>query len=180
MGWSLLPLYVGLQAPCNNYAAISSKNAVLQGTQAADTAIGDAASFGLGKGSPIYFDMESYNNGNSSCKSTVLRFLDAWTKEVHAKGYVSGVYSSASTGVTDLASAPTVNGHAMNEPDALWFALWDKKNNLSGTPYLLASDRWATDRVKQYQGNQNIKVGGYSLNIDADWVGGAVSPPRSG
>jgi Rv2525c-like, glycoside hydrolase-like domain len=180
MGWSLLPLYVGLQAPCNNFADISSKNPVLQGTQAADTAVGDAASFGLGKGSPIYFDMESYNNGNSSCKSTVLQFLDAWTKEVHAKGYVSGVYSSASTGVTDLASAPTVNGHAMNQPDALWFALWDKKNNLSGTPYLLASDRWATDRVKQYQGNQNIKVGGYSLNIDADWVGGAVSPPRSG
>ncbi|MBV9795880.1 MAG: DUF1906 domain-containing protein [Actinobacteria bacterium] len=177
MGWSLLPLYVGLQAPCNNFAAISSKNPATQGTQAADTAIGDAASFGLGKGSPIYFDMESYNNGNSSCRSTVLKFLDAWTKEIHVRGYVSGVYSSASTGVTDLASDPAVNGHAMNEPDALWFALWDKKNNLSGTPYLLASDRWAADRVKQYQGNQKIKVGGYSLNIDADWVGGAVSAP---
>lgn len=176
LGWSLMPLYVGLQAPCNSFQKISTKTPATQGAQAADTAIGDAASFGLGKGSPIYFDMESYNNANASCKSTVLQFLDAWTKEIHAKGYVSGVYSSASTGITDLATTTTVSGHALNQPDALWFALWDKKNNLAGTPYL-ASAKWAADRVKQYQGNQNVKVGSYTLNIDADWVGGAVSGP---
>jgi hypothetical protein len=176
MGWSLMPIYVGLQAPCNSFADISSKSAATQGTQAADTAVGDAASFGLGKGSPIYDDMESYNNSNASCKNTVLQFLDAWTKEIHARGYVSGVYSSASTGVTDLAAATTVSGHAINEPDALWFALWDKKNNLTGTPYLAAT-KWAGDRVKQYSGNQNVKIGSYAFNIDADWVGGAVSAP---
>jgi hypothetical protein len=176
MGWSLMPIYVGLQAPCNSFADISSKSAATQGTQAADTAVGDAASFGLGKGSPIYDDMESYNNSNASCKSTVLQFLDAWTKEIHARGYVSGVYSSASTGVTDLAAATTVSGHTINEPDALWFALWDKKNNLTGTPYLAAA-KWAGDRVKQYSGNQTVKIGSYTLNIDADWVGGAVSAP---
>jgi Domain of unknown function (DUF1906) len=176
LGWSLLPLYVGLQAPCNSFQKISTNTPATQGAQAADTAIGDAASFGLGKGSPIYFDMESYNNANASCKSTVLQFLDAWTKEIHAEGYVSGVYSSASTGITDLATTTTVSGHALNQPDALWFALWDKNNNLTGTPYL-ASTKWAADRVKQYQGNQNVNVGGYTINIDADWVGGAVSGP---
>ena len=176
LGWSLLPLYVGLQAPCNSFADISTTKAVAQGTQAADTAVGDAANLGLGKGSPVYFDMEGYNNSNSSCRSTVLRFLDAWTHEVHARGYVSGVYSSAASGVADLVAAGTVNGHVMNKPDAMWFALWDKKNNLTGTPYL-PDKNWASDRVKQYQGNQNVKVGGYTLNIDADRVGGAVSAP---
>jgi hypothetical protein len=176
MGWSLMPIYVGLQAPCNSFQKISTKTPATQGKQAADTAVGDAASFGLGKGSPIYDDMESYNNASASCKSTVLQFLDAWTKEIHAKGYVSGVYSSASTGITDLATTTTISGHAMTEPDALWFALWDKNNNLTGTPYL-ASTKWAGDRVKQYQGNQNVKVGSYTINIDADWVGGAVSGP---
>jgi len=175
-GWSLMPIYVGLQAPCNSFQKISTTTPATQGTQAADTAVGDAVSFGLGKGSPIYDDMESYNNTNASCKSTVLQFLDAWTKELHAKGYVSGVYSSASTGITDLSAATTVNGHAINQPDALWFALWDKNNNLTGTPYL-ASTKWAADRVKQYSGNQNVKVGAYTLNIDADRVGGAVSGP---
>ena len=58
----------------------------------------------------------------------------------------------------------------------MWFALWDKKNNLTGTPYL-PSKNWASDRVKQYQGNQNVKIGGYTINIDADRVGGAVSAP---
>jgi hypothetical protein len=176
LGWSLLPLYVGLQAPCNSFADISTTKAVAQGTQAADTAVGDAANLGLGKGSPVYFDMEGYNNTNSSCRSTVLRFLDAWTAEVHARGYVSGVYSSAASGVSDLVGAGSVNGHLMNKPDAMWFALWDKKNNLTGTPYL-PSKNWTSDRVKQYQGNQNVKVGGYTLNIDADRVGGAVSAP---
>ena len=111
MGWSLLPLYVGLQAPCNSFADISSTRAVAQGTHAADTAVGDAANLGLGKGSPVYFDMEGYNNTNSSCRSTVLQFLDAWTAEVHARGYVSGVYSSAASGVSDLVAAGAVNGH---------------------------------------------------------------------
>ncbi len=176
LGWSLLPLYVGLQAPCNNFADISTTKAVAQGTQAADTAVGDAANLGLGKGSPVYYDMESYNNTNSSCRSTVLQFLDAWTQEVHARGYVSGVYSSASSGVSDLVAAGSVNGHLMNKPDAMWFALWDEKSNLTGTPYLPAKN-WTSDRVKQFQGNQNVKIGGYTLNIDADRVGGAVSAP---
>jgi hypothetical protein len=176
MGWSLLPLYVGLQAPCNSFADISTTKAVAQGTQAADTAVGDAANLGLGKGTPIYYDMESYNNSNASCRSTVLQFLDAWTKEVHARGYISGVYSSASSGVADLVATNSVNGHLMNKPDALWFALWDKNSNLTGTPYLPAT-KWSSDRVKQFQGNQNVKIGGYTLNIDADRVGGAVSAP---
>jgi hypothetical protein len=176
MGWSLMPLYVGLQAPCNSFADISTTKAVAQGTQAANAAVGDAANLGLGKGSPVYYDMEGYNNTNSSCRSTVLRFLDAWTAEVHARGYVSGVYSSAASGVSDLVAAGSVNGHLMHKPDAMWFALWDKKSNLTGTPYLPAGS-WASDRVKQFQGNQTIKIGGYSLNIDADRVGGAVSAP---
>jgi hypothetical protein len=176
LGWSLLPLYVGLQAPCNSFADISTTKTVAQGTQAANTAVGDAANLGLGKGSPVYYDMEAYNNANSSCRNTVLQFLDAWTAQVHARGYISGVYSSAASGVSDLVAAGSVNGHLMNKPDAMWFALWDKKSNLTGTPYLPAS-KWASDRVKQFQGNENVKVGGYTLNIDADRVGGAVSAP---
>jgi hypothetical protein len=31
------------------------------------------------------------------------------------------------------------------------------------------------DRSKQYAGNQNVSVGGISLNIDEDWVASAVA-----
>ena len=177
MGWSLLPLYVGLQAPCNSFPSrINPHSPASQGKSAADTAVGDARSFGLWRGTPIYFDMESYNNSRARCRTSVLAFLDAWTRELHARGYVSGVYSSASTGVTDLVSTTTISGHGLAEPDALWFALWDNNNNLMGTPYLPAN-RWGTDRVKQYSGNKTQRIGRYTLNIDADRVGGAVSGP---
>ena len=177
MGWSLLPLYAGLQAPCSPLRGkISRRSAASQGKSAADTAVGDAANFGMRRGTPIYFDMESYNNSNGRCRSAVLTFLDAWTRELHARRYVSGVYSSASSGVSDLARIRTINGHALARPDALWFALWDNRGNLIGTPYLPAR-RWAADRVKQYARNKTEKIGGYTLTIDADRVGGAVSGP---
>jgi len=176
-GWSLLPLYVGLQAPCNGFPAqINKANAAAQGRSAADTAVADAVNFGLGKGTPIYFDMEAYNNSNGNCRNTVLRFLNTWTRELHDRGYTSGVYSSASSGVTDLVTNSVIGGHPLAEPDALWFALWDNDNNLTGTPYLPAT-RWASDRVKQYAGNETQKVGGYTINIDADRIHGAVSGP---
>ena len=176
-GWSLLPLYVGLQAPCNSFPApINTANAAAQGRSAANTAVADAVNFGLGRGTPIYFDMESYRNSNMNCRNTVLTFLDTWTRELHDRGYVSGVYSSASSGVTDLVTNTVIGGHALAEPDALWFALWDNSNNLTGTPYLPAT-RWPSDRVKQYAANETQKVGGYTINIDVDRIHGAVSGP---
>ena len=177
MGWSLMPIYVGLQAPCNSFRGrINAKSAGSQGKTAADAAIGDASHFGMGKGSPVYFDMEGYDNSNSGCKNAVLTFLDAWTRELHARGYVSGVYSSAASGVSDLASTSSVNGRSLAGPDSLWFALWDNQNNLVGTPYLPGS-KWAAHRDKQYCGGRTQKVGNYTLNIDCDRVGGAVSGP---
>jgi hypothetical protein len=176
-GWSLLPLYVGLQAPCNSFPApINTANAAAQGRSAANTAVADAVNFGLGRGTPIYFDMESYRNSNMNCRNTVLTFLDTWTRELHDRGYVSGVYSSASSGVTDLVTNTVIGGHALAEPDALWFALWDNSNNLTGTPYLPAT-RWPSDRVKQYAANEIQKVGGYTIHIDVDRIHGAVSGP---
>ena len=50
-GWSLLPLYVGLQAPCNRFPApIHKAQAAAQGRAAANTAVADAVNFGLGQG----------------------------------------------------------------------------------------------------------------------------------
>ena len=132
-GWSLLPLYVGLQAPCNSFpGSINESDAASQGKSAADTAVGDARNFGMWQGTPIYFDMESYDNSRARCRTTVLAFLDAWTRELHARGYTSGVYSSAASGVTDLVSTTTISGHALAKPDALWFALWDNREQSDG------------------------------------------------
>ena len=103
MGWSLMPTYVGPQAPCNSFSdEINPNQAASEGQQAASQAITDAGSFGLGQGSPIYYDMEAYNETDASCVTAVLTFLDAWDRQLQASGYVSGVYSSAGSGITDL------------------------------------------------------------------------------
>src|SRR5690242_4239501 len=94
-GWSLLPLYVGLQAPCvggHGLAKISSTIASSQGTAAADDAAGDAQQLGLGAGSPIYFDLEGYDKNNPPCTAVVQAFVSAWVDELHALGYLAGVY----------------------------------------------------------------------------------------
>jgi hypothetical protein len=175
MGWSLMPTFVGLQAPCNNYSAeIDPSQAAAQGRAAATLAISDAQQLGLGAGSPIYFDMEGYDHTNSGCKTAVLTFLDSWTRQLDADGYVSGVYSSADSAAIDLQSNTTIAGHALAEPQDMWFALWDNALNLTGSPYLTGTVWPETQRSKQYQGGHIVSVGGISLDIDSDLVDSAV------
>ena len=176
MGWSLMPTYVGPQAPCNSFSdEINPNQAASEGQQAASQAITDAGSFGLGQGSPIYYDMEAYNETDASCVTAVLTFLDAWDRQLQAGGYVSGVYSSAASGVTDLQTTSTIGGHSLAEPEAIWIALWDNATNLTGAPYI-TSAVWPTSaRSKQYAGPHVVTVGGISLDIDSDLVNGAVA-----
>jgi hypothetical protein len=176
MGWSLMPTFVGLQAPCNSFSdEINPSQAAMQGQQAAIQAVNDAASFGLGPGSPIYFDMEAYDETKASCVTAVLTFLDAWDRQVQASGYVSGVYSSAGSGVINLQNTSSIGGHPLAKPQAIWFALWDNAANLTGSPYMTPAVWSASARSKQYAGPRVVTVGGISLNIDSDLVDGPVA-----
>jgi Domain of unknown function (DUF1906) len=175
LGWGLIPTYVGAQAPCNKQftVRIHPSWANPEGQAAAQWAVQDAAALGMGRGTPIYEDMESYNAGNASCRNSVLSFLNGWTREIHALGYVSGVYSSAGTGIEALGLASSVYGVPLAEPDSVWFALWDGGANVTGTPYLYPS-WWQGRRIKQYLGAHNRKVNGFTVNIDSDLIGGQV------
>jgi Domain of unknown function (DUF1906) len=176
MGYGLMPTFVGLQAPCNSFSGkIDPKQAASQGTAAANQAVTDAKSYGLGTGTPIYYDMEAYKNTNAGCRTAVLTFLDAWTRQLKAAGYISGVYSSASAAITDLQSNTTIAGHPLAEPQAIWFALWDNGTSMTGAPYMTTAVWPVASRSKQYAGNRTVKVGGISLSIDADWVASAVA-----
>jgi hypothetical protein len=176
MGWSLLPTYVGLQAPCNSFSGkINPKHAAAQGTTAANHAIADAQAFGLGRGSPIYYDMEAYNDSKARCVTAVLTFLDAWTRQLQAQGYVSGVYSSAAAAIADLQSRTRVAGHRLAKPQAIWCALWDNAANLSGQPYVTDAVWPVWARSKQYKGPHVVKVAGIKLDIDSDLVNGPVA-----
>lgn len=67
MGWRLLPLFVGSQAPCvDNLAkrkyAIGSAPAT-QGTKEGGDAVRAAKALGIGTSSPLYLDIEAYRRG---------------------------------------------------------------------------------------------------------------------
>ncbi len=171
-GWHLIPTYVGLQAPtsaCGSCAKLSTSGATAQGTEAASDAVADAQSIGMGPGSPIYFDMEAYTRTASASKAT-LTFLDAWTTQLHALGYVSGVYSSSASGIADLAGAI---GKGYDLPDDVWTANWNGARNTLD-PYLPAS-AWALhQRIHQYRGGHNETYGLTTINIDNNYVDGAT------
>jgi hypothetical protein len=171
-GWDLIPTYVGLQAPgaCSGCQSMSASQATAEGTAAAKNAVADAQALGLGSGTPIYDDMEAYST-TSKNTSMVRNFLAAWTTELHTLGYVSGVYSSSDSGITNLAA---VYGTSYVEPDDLWIANW---NNTASTadPNVPKAD-WADDqRIHQYRGGHSDDYGHTSLEIDTDYVDAQVA-----
>jgi Rv2525c-like, glycoside hydrolase-like domain len=174
-GWSLIPTYVGLQAPtssCSSCAKLSTSasTAATQGTEAATDAVNQALVAGIGEGSPIYFDMESYARTTSATNAT-LTFLAAWTTRLHALGYVSGVYSSGASGIADLADK---FGSSYLEPDELWFANWNGRASAALDPYVPAG-AWVGHRIHQYDGGHDETYGGVTINIDNDYVEGATA-----
>ena len=175
-GWSLIPTYVGLQAPCisnTKRARFSAANAQSSGTAAADDAIGDTVALGLPAGIPIYFDMEAYAVKDAACTLAVQTFVSAWVAELHARGYVAGVYGSSSSTARDMqALVATGTG-----PDNLWFANWNNNDGLFGDPYV-SDALWANhQRIHQYRGGHTETFGGFSINIDSDFVDAAVVVP---
>ncbi len=179
MGWSLLPIYVGPQPSCDRYSGrINPKVAAAQGRLAARFAVRHAKAFGIGKGSPIYYDIEAYNRKNSRCANAVLMFLNAWDRELRAKGYISGVYSSADSAIISLDSTNRINGHRLVKPQCVWVALWNNKKNLSASPYLKGSAWSRTSLSKQYSGPHVVKIGGIALSVDVDLVNGPVVRAR--
>jgi hypothetical protein len=180
MGWGLIPIYVGLQAPCVNQTGlglIDPSRAAAQGKASADDAVSRAQAFGLGAGTPIYYDMEGYNSSNSSCVKTVLAFMSAWTSELHALGYLSGAYGSTASLMVDMSKTIAAGTSGFVAPDDVWFAHWNGLQTLSDSASYPAFNDvyWSRgQRLHQYD-NLTETWGGVRINIDANWLGGQVA-----
>ncbi|MER7947280.1 DUF1906 domain-containing protein [Streptomyces sp. NPDC096079] len=185
MGWRLLPLFVGSQAPCvdslakRKYAIGSAP--VTQGTKEGGDAVKAAKALGIGTSSPLYLDIEAYRRDDASCAATTLAFVRAWNREVRRLGYVPGFYSSVDTGVRDMEAQRRAGTKDL--PEVMWFARW------RGTPALLTEsvlhpDAWTPHaRIHQYAGNVTETYGGRTLAIDRNAIDAPVArvtaPARS-
>ncbi|MFF7632722.1 glycoside hydrolase domain-containing protein [Kitasatospora sp. NPDC008050] len=166
-GWSFLPIYVGLDASTISGDAGTARS---QGAAAANDAVTQAQSLGFTSGSVLYNDMESYSS--TSYKSQVLNYFSGWTDAIHAANYRSGVYTSAGSGITDLASVYNTPGYSM--PDVIWSASWGTAPDTTSAAVGLtgpATGYWPGGRrVHQYVGDTSVSYGGISGSVDLDNV----------
>jgi peptidoglycan hydrolase-like protein with peptidoglycan-binding domain len=183
-GWRLLPLDVGPQAPCNPRFPRHGKDPVIANTKAksgtfdkarqqgvteAKTAVTAATKLGIVSGSTLWYDLENFDQTNNRCRNASLSFLSGWTSGLHALHYVSGVYSSAGSGIWSLDRARVKTPKRYVLPDRIWLARWDGDANTS-TSYIRA-DGWVPgNRMKQYIGGHNETWGHVTINVDTDFL----------
>ncbi|WP_145813808.1 glycoside hydrolase domain-containing protein [Kribbella amoyensis] len=171
MGWRLIPIYMGWQAPCTFSSkpfkmSSSPTTAGTQATGAAADAVAKAKALGIIGGSAIYGDMEHYDVNDTTCRAAVLRYLSSWTKELHRQGYLSAVYAHQNSGAVHLSEIYNSTSYA--RPDALWIARWDKNTGLFNWP-TVPNSYWAVgQRAKQYWGDHAETYGSVTLTIDSD------------
>ena len=182
-GWKLLPITLGPQAPCNprfprygNDPVIDNSpgskgrygDARRQGYAEAGKAVAAADRLGIAAGSTLWYDLEGFDQTNLRCRNASLAFLSGWTKGIHALHYISGVYSSAGSGIWALDQARMNNPSAYQLPDQIWIARWDGQANTSTT--YIGNAGWRNNRMKQYVGGHNETWGGVTINIDRDFA----------
>ncbi|MER5637833.1 glycoside hydrolase domain-containing protein [Kitasatospora sp. NPDC002227] len=178
MGWQLLPTHVGRQAPCSALPhkpdRIDPAHAVDQGRAEAADAARAVRALGLGQGTPVYLDIETYPGGDAACTRAVVDFALGWTQALHESGYHSGFYSSADSGIRDLSAAARAGNSPM--PDVVWYARWDDRASTDGTG-ALGADQWVYhQRVHQHHGDVRETYGGATLAVDRDQLDGLVAP----
>ena len=176
--WRLLPIHKGLQPPCgarptDSKISTTPATARSQGTAAATEAVTAAKALGMRPGSALYNDIENYSQTDTTCRTAVLTYVSAWTKELHRVGWVSGVYMNLNLGAGQLAAVYTSTGYA--RPDALWIARYDGVDSLKGWSGVTDS-KWAVhQRAKQFRGGHDETYGGVTLNIDTDRLDAPVA-----
>jgi hypothetical protein len=201
-GWRVLPITVGPQAPCyvnpkkkvriSNDPAGDYLAARVQGRAEARDTVRRARALGIVEGSTLWYDIEAYDTANEVCRESTVHFLSAWTRALHHRDYVSGVYSSAARGIDALDDARVAQPGHLAMPDQVWVAEWvgaaDYREPPRATPPTLTSaylrdDGWLPGgRMRQYRGGHEETHGGVTINIDTNYLdlGRGTRPGRVG
>jgi peptidoglycan hydrolase-like protein with peptidoglycan-binding domain len=191
-GWRLFPLVVGRQASCSlegryrggliaadptdDYA-----RAQQQGRRAARDGADAAKGLGIGERSVLWYDLEDFDVSQTHCRRSALAFVSGWTEELHERGYRSGLYSSAASGINALDTARRLSPGSYTLPDHLWIAEWDGRSDLR-SEYVADDGWWPKRRVKQYRGDHFERHGGVRMEVDsnvADLGRGTTADPSN-
>jgi hypothetical protein len=189
-GWRLIPITVGPQASCQgrykdkvridpdpteSYAAARN-----QGRLEARDTVARARALGIAPRSTLWYDIEAFDIGNLPCRESALHFLSAWTRTLRNLDYVSGVYSSAASGIKALDDARVLEPGRYVMPDRVWIAEWVKAEDYQEPPTVtppsllstfVRDDGWMPrNRMRQYRGGHDETHGGVTINIDTNYL----------
>ncbi|MGQ0630603.1 MAG: DUF1906 domain-containing protein [Sporichthyaceae bacterium] len=181
MGWRLIPLDVGKQAPCADNKRLRGfsrdpARARAQGQQAGAESVAAAMRLGLLPGSALYSDIESFRRSDTECAQAVRSYLSGWTSSLHQSGYLAGAYGNLNSLIRDLSDSHGDPDHL--RLDAVWSAQWNGSARLSpwsGVP----EQQWQNgQRIKQFLGDHRETHGGRALLIDSNIVDAPVATVR--
>lgn len=175
MGWKLMPLWVGPQAPCTSYSSRFSYDlatARSQGQSEAASAYNRLLSLGMTTlDTPVTYDLENFNTGNSSCLAAARSFIQGWVEQMHIPpAQKAGVYGSACA--SGLSSFATI----ANPPDFIAGADWDGIKNVWDMACVSTGSWVYHQRHKQYRGDHNETWNGVTVSVDNDCSDGPVYP----
>jgi hypothetical protein len=156
MGYHLIPIYVGEQAPCMKSPTRVAKivDGEKEGDKEANDAIYSAKMLGL-VDAPIYSDIEYFNTKDKACTDKTTAYIGAFHNRLKINHYNYGVYSSMS-GISNLLDK--------NSTELLWIAKWDRSKlpNFRGGKFA----SFAPNYIKQYRGGHSESYGKMDINID--------------
>jgi hypothetical protein len=180
-GWRLLPITLGPQASCttrerylhqvriNPSSSDGYARARSQGRAEARKTVAAVRRLGITRGSTLWYDIEAFATSGTRCRESALSFLSAWTRQLHDLHYVSGVYSSAASGIDMLDDARANRPGRYTMPDRVWIADWNGRANTASS-YVRSSGWQPHKRVHQYQGGHPETHGGVRIDIDRNWL----------
>jgi hypothetical protein len=184
-GWRLLPIALGPQAWCTTRDRYRKQvrinpdptsryaKAAAQGRAEAVKAVDAATALGIAPRSTLWYDIEAFDIKPRDCRESALTFLSEWTNQLHELGFVSGIYSSAGSGIKMLDDAQTNRPGRYAMPDQIWVARWSGvpgRINDANNTYIRDSSWMPHKRVHQYLGGHNETHGGVTINIDSNWL----------
>ena len=177
-GWQFMPIWVGPQAPCTGFSSrfsSTASTATSQGRNEALAVSNKIASLGWSTvGTPVIYDLEGFDTGNSGCLNAAKAFINGWVARLHvAPARKAGVYgSSCASGLSSYASVANV-------PDFIFGANWDNEETTT-TLACVPRSAWShRQRHKQYRGGHNETWNGVTMNVDSDCSNGPVYPGPS-
>lgn len=175
MGWHILPLWVGPQAPCSDFASRFSSNTTTAFDQGRDQALAayqKLVNLGMSTdNTPVIYDLEAFNTGNTTCLNAAKAFIRGWTVQMHvAPAQKAGVYgSSCASGLSSYASISP-------PPDFIDGADWDGIKSTWNLACVSTSWWVNNQRHKQYRGGHSETWNGVTVSVDSDCSNGPVYP----